>query len=132
MPSFRGLASWEVGSEIIYCEETELGLLDLHNCCDLLSTAVLGNPDAGIDLTLTFVTLEASGRQFQLTFGDVSELELRSVPEVINEDTRDFFGLDYWQRHGEAGIGNFEVRTGILEVGFRASMVLLTVNPTRS
>ncbi|MEV0057994.1 hypothetical protein AB0H34_46845 [Saccharopolyspora shandongensis] len=90
--AFIGLDPWSFGSEIIECEGTSLGNVDLHNDCDVTSVVLeLGTDSVQIQLAFR---IAKDGAPFSLTFDDVSSLTIEQRSSGTG-DGQVFHALDY-------------------------------------
>jgi hypothetical protein len=96
--AFMGLDPWSFGSEIIECEGTSLGNVDLHNDCDVTSVVLqLGAYEVQIKLTFQ---VAKDGVPFSLTFDSVSSLTIEQRSSE-GGDGQVFHALDYYSRSHE-------------------------------
>lgn len=120
---FLGLKPWEIGSEIIYCTDTELGEVDLHNWSDLLAVEFDESENEGRGQVVFVFRDTRSDRPFRLTFHGVSGVELTRVDEGGAEDQEVFHAFDF------TGNGRFSFESGRAYGELRATALSFSVDP---
>ncbi|WP_189213088.1 hypothetical protein [Actinokineospora fastidiosa] len=86
------MAPWPFDAGMIECHGTPLGLVDLHNDCDVQSLHLDMRTKA---VTLTFVTHTAT--TFRIAFDDAEILAVDAHP---GEDHDVLHGIDYYPHPG--------------------------------
>ncbi|MFE5798038.1 hypothetical protein ACFQ8C_36430 [Streptomyces sp. NPDC056503] len=85
---FYGMRPWRIGSEIIDCEDTPLGYVDVHNFADFL-----GVDEKPGEISLDFRLVE-KGTHFRIRFAEVRELAIRLVDLDFPENRELFYAFD--------------------------------------
>ncbi|MFI7360522.1 hypothetical protein ACIBTP_42345 [Streptomyces avidinii] len=114
---FHGMHPWGVESEIIYCEQTALGEIDLHNAADFLGVS---EADGGKEITLQFEAIELK-RRFNIRFGGIRKAEIISCTEFHRDDKKLFYAFN------SLGDGVFEFEAAIVSGTLEAEMVTFEV-----
>ncbi|POX43609.1 hypothetical protein C3489_37795 [Streptomyces sp. Ru71] len=88
--TFHGMRPWGVESEIIYCEQTALGDLDVHNAADFLGVTVSSEEDS---ITFLFERTE-DHRRFVIRFNEVRSVEVEEAEDYDPDDEKLFYAFD--------------------------------------
>lgn len=113
---FHGMRPWGVQSEIIYCEQTVIGDVDLHNAADFL-----GSERQDEDFALRFERIE-DGRRFTIRFGGIKVIKTEPVQEYPPEDEKLFYAFN------SLGNGMFEFEAAAVSGRLEAQKVSFEVN----
>ncbi|WP_189554162.1 hypothetical protein [Streptomyces lavendofoliae] len=114
---FYGMMPWGIESEIIYCQQTAIGDVDLHNAADFLGAH---ESEDGHILTLQFRTMEEQ-TPFGIRFENVTDLEIKDKPNYHPGDKSLFYAFH------SLGDGLFEFEAATMEGKLKATGVVFDV-----
>lgn len=119
--SFKGMDPWVPSSEIIVCENTGLGDVDLHNDCDFLGVSLVVTPK-GLSVVLRFQVIGNDPHRdgFVLKLSEIGSLTIEKEKQVTPEDYQVFHAIDFVQSDAES---SFSVMTEILQMNISCELV---------
>lgn len=119
MTVFTGLNPWPNGSDIVDCEGTYVGNIDLHNRCDLVAMTWNGTR---LNMTFRHTTESAASGEFVIHLLDANLLRFHSISPSVLEDVTQFWGMDVDDSSGRLHLG---ILTGQIDVTLVVGAVAL-------
>jgi hypothetical protein len=116
---FSGLRRWQFDSDIIECEDTELGFVDMHNDSNVDGFEVAFSSEGPV-LRVKFLHI-AKRRSYVIEFAQIDSFQVMQQLEA-GSDFDLLIGVDYVASEID-DLPNFEVDMGQMKLSFKAAIV---------
>lgn len=117
--TFHGMSPWKTDAGIVECDDTELGLVDLHNVCDVQDMRVAPSAGGSLSVRLTF-RHGPTAREFALSFDAVSGFSATQL-DYHPDDVRLFHDLSHVSNG--SGRSTLEIVLAPVRLEFQTSKV---------